>query len=92
MNLDRFFIYDVFFFGTARRIDSQSPVSNGGTLRWMAAGIEREREGNESRREKRMAVLVRIEGVAIEKCRRRASTIKRGFASRSAMLSDSNPR
>ena len=39
MNRWRFFLCDVFFFGTARRIDSQSPFNNGGTLNRITLGM-----------------------------------------------------
>ena len=38
MNRDLFFICEVFFFGTARKIDSHIPDNNDGTLREKAAG------------------------------------------------------
>jgi phosphodiesterase/alkaline phosphatase D-like protein len=39
MNLWRFFLCDVFFFGTARKMDSHSSDSIGGTLRLIDRGI-----------------------------------------------------
>lgn len=39
MNLDLFFIYDVFFFGTALNIDSHIDSTKPGTLRWIAEGM-----------------------------------------------------
>lgn len=37
----RFLLYDVFFLGTAFKIDSQIPESVPGRFRWMAAGTAR---------------------------------------------------
>ena len=57
----RFFLCDVFFFGTARRTDSQSPTSIDGTLSRITVGmmIDKCKKGS---REclRRGAVLVRI--------------------------------
>ena len=40
MNLERFFIYDVFFFGTARKIDSHISERSEGMFRCMVAGSD----------------------------------------------------
>ena len=61
MNRWRFFLCDVFFFGTARKIDSQSPTNIEGTLNRSTVGmiIDSCRIGS---REclRRGAVLIRI--------------------------------
>lgn len=42
MNLERFLLCDVFFFGTARRIDSHISASNDGRFRCRVEGIAME--------------------------------------------------
>ena len=46
MNRDRFFMYDVFFFGTARSIASQISESTDGKERCIATGIKRRDNGD----------------------------------------------
>ena len=58
MNLCRFFIWDVFFFGTARNIDSQISESNEGKFKLITGDtrIGNDRKGVYIWREKRKKV------------------------------------
>ncbi len=54
-------MYDVFFFGTALKTDSQRSPRSEGIFNWMAAGSESDRDGNKGRASCRMLRLVVLE-------------------------------
>jgi hypothetical protein len=46
MNRDLFFIYEVFFFGTALNTESHKPPRSVGMFNWIPAGIIRANDGS----------------------------------------------
>lgn len=89
INRDLFFIYDVFFFGTARKSDSQRSPRRVGIFNWMAVGSESDRDGSNGRascRILRLVVLEAKEAAEVENCGRKEERIADVVACAAAIL------
>jgi len=89
INRDLFFIYDVFFFGTARKSDSQRSPRRVGIFNWIAVGSESDRDGSNGRascRILRLVVLEAKEAAEVENCGRKEERIADVVACAAAIL------
>lgn len=90
MKRERFFMCEVFFFGTARNTDSHRPASDAGMFRWIAAGMAKlraERPGR-SALEKRRAEPVKEEAAGAAMRGRKAERMEEVVAWTAAIVVD----